>query len=212
MPGLLLGLSMGPMCLASCGPVLFPLMVSQSGLLSRHALLVVQFLLGRLVGYVLVGLIAGWAGSVVNLSAKPFMVFIGILYVLLAGSLLVYGFRRTQSQHCVKQAAWFRSGRVGRFVPNLLVSAFGLISGLNLCPPFLLAITESIRTGSVSSSLFFFVMFFVGTSLYFLPVPLISLFSKSSFVQLVARMGLMLVGAYYIFVGLFLLYENLGVV
>jgi len=79
------------------------------------------------------------------------------------------------------------------FVPFLL----GFFTGLNVCPPFLLAFAGAAGTGSLPGSLLFFAAFFLGTSVFFIPAPLLGALGRSSAARTIARMAGGVVGLYY---------------
>ncbi len=60
----LLGLSTGPICLAYCAPVLVPFMLAaEKYTFIRTVRTLSLFLLGRFVGYMIIGLLSGLVGS-----------------------------------------------------------------------------------------------------------------------------------------------------
>jgi hypothetical protein len=59
--GFLLGSSSGITCLASCAPVLLPLLVGARGGVRRHGFLMAEYLGGRLAGYSSSASSSGWA-------------------------------------------------------------------------------------------------------------------------------------------------------
>jgi sulfite exporter TauE/SafE len=88
--------------------------------------------------------------------------------------------------------------------PHLLPAFGGFTSGLNLCPPFILAITQASLTRSVSGSIYFFIAFFIGTSVYFIPMPFIAVFRKKQDFQLIGKFAAGIVGAIYLYKGIML--------
>ena len=58
-----------------------------------------------------------------------------------------------------------------RVIPNLKGQTpiiFGFLTGINICPPFLLAISYATSLGNVADSLLLFLGFFIGTSIFLL--------------------------------------------
>lgn len=60
MQAFLLGLSNGAVCLAYCAPVLIPYLLGEGKRISRNFAVLIRFLAGRLLGYLLFGIMA-WA-------------------------------------------------------------------------------------------------------------------------------------------------------
>ena len=95
----------------------------------------------------------------------------GVVYLLLAGLMLVYGLRQRplaclppQRGLCEQLQRW----------PQAVPSAMGLLTGLNLCPPFLLALSSAAMAGSLLTSLAFFTAFFMEISAYLMATPLLA--------------------------------------
>jgi sulfite exporter TauE/SafE len=206
--GFLLGLATGPSCLAFCAPVLVPYLLAEGHGPRRSASLLGFFLLGRLLGYLLFGLAAGLVGSL--LSAGPVREgLFGVAYLGLAVVLLGYGLRQARRASCAVGAGrgavrWLRARG-----PALLPALLGLLTGLNLCPPFALAVTGAAETGSIAGSVLFFVAFFVGTSLFFLPLPGLGGLRRFEALATVARLAAAVVGVYYLYRGSILVYGGL---
>jgi hypothetical protein len=72
---------------------------------------------------------------------------------------------------------------------------------VNLCPPFLLAFSDAAFSGSIAGSIAYFIFFFAGTSIWFLPVPVIGLFRNKN-IQTVGRMAALLVAFFYLYTGI----------
>ena len=104
---------------------------------------------------------------------------------------------------CAASAPGIRSWM--RRWPRLVAAGLGFLTGLNLCPPFLLAVTDAASTGSLVQSLGFFFAFFLGTSVYFLPVPFIGHFSYAESLRTIGRFAAGLMALFYLYSGAILL-------
>lgn len=201
--GFLLGLASGTTCLATCAPVLIPLLLGEGKQTRQNWALLGQFLGGRLVGYLLFALFAWASGQLVLAAAggarSPLF---GAAYVLLAAALLVYGLGKWPTV-CAGSLTGLRA-RLARW-PALLPLGLGLLTGLNLCPPFLLAFTGAADGRSLLNSLAFFALFFVGTSLYFLPLPFVGLLRRFDVLRTVGRLAAVVVAVYYLFTGIIMI-------
>jgi sulfite exporter TauE/SafE len=206
--GFLLGLANGTSCLAFCAPVLVPYLVAEGEGPRRSVPILGRFLLGRLLGYLLFGLAAGLAGSLLVTGPAREALF-GVAYLGLAVLLLGYGLAPPRRAPCAVRG---RTGIVRRLCarwPGALPVLLGLLTGLNLCPPFALAIAGAAETGSVAGSVWFFATFFLGTSLFFLPLPGLGGLRRFETLRTVARLAAGVVGAYYLYRGLILAYGGL---
>lgn len=191
----LLGLSMGPACLGYCAPVLVPLAASERQSGWRGAVRTVAlFLLGRLAGYSLVGIIIGLAGATLlkNLGPAAWSTIRIVMGILLIVSGLLSNSEGRKS--CA-------AGSVTARLPWVSAAA-GLLTGLNLCPPFGAAIAGAATAASVRKSLFYFWAFFAGTAIYFVPFSLIGPLTRIEALRHVARVCLFLSGAWLLLEGL----------
>ena len=68
---LVLGLASGPACLAACGPVLVPSLLTERAGLRPHARYLSVFLAARLVGYLLFAVVAWEIGALVSFAPGP---------------------------------------------------------------------------------------------------------------------------------------------
>lgn len=199
MQSFLLGLANGTTCLAYCAPVLIPFMLGKGQPTRRNWLLLAQFLGGRMGGYLLFGLLAWAAGQLIQPGEAWRGLVYGAAYLGLAGLLLFSTFVRTPAP-CAGSAPRLR--RWLRGAPALLPAALGFFTGLNLCPPFLLAFAGAAENASLAASLLFFLLFFIGTSLYFIPLPLVGLLSRHNDLRWIGKVAAALVAAYYLYSGL----------
>lgn len=199
MHGFLLGLANGTSCLALCAPVLVPFLLNESGDISKNMVTLLKFLGGRLMGYLIFGLLAWAAGGLLLASGGAEGLLVGGTYVGLSIILLlaVFGKRAPKHGACslVEAKARFRRW------PAPIPVGMGLLAGLRVCPPLLLAFTDAAATGTLAGSLLLSVFFFLGTSLYFLPLPLLGTLSGLPDARIVGRFSSVIVALYYLFSG-----------
>jgi hypothetical protein len=219
---LALGLASGPACLAACGPVLVPsLLAEQAGILLNLRTIAV-FLGTRLLGYLLFALVAWEVGSLTSLLVKPHphligMVYvphlIGMVYVLMAGVLAWYAW--AVKRNCVAACSTSKLVTIGNAgaahdagetKKGLAgVAMLGFLTGLNFCPPFVVAGIRAAELGSLPGALLFFAVFFTGTSIWFLPFAGLGCVARNQALITVARMTMGLVALYYFSLGIYML-------
>jgi sulfite exporter TauE/SafE len=202
MQGFLLGLASGTTCLAYCAPVLVPFLLGEGQRVRQNWAVLGKFLGGRLSGYLLFGLIAWVVNRLVLEDSSARAPVLGVAYIVLAVLLIVYGVVRTPTA-CAGELrgaqAWLTRW------PALLPVGLGFLTGLNVCPPFLMAFAGAAGTGTLWQSLFFFGAFFLGTSLYFLPFPFLGAFHRFQAVRIVGKFAAVIVAVYYLVAGTVLL-------
>ncbi|MFA6317964.1 MAG: sulfite exporter TauE/SafE family protein [Elusimicrobiota bacterium] len=161
--GLGLGLSTGLACLGACVPVLAPYLLAEERAWRRDLRILVEFLLGRLAAYLLFAVAVGMAGSA--LGAPP--AWLSGASLLACGVLLLcYAFVRTMPR--LDLCARVAGNPAFKAAPFLL----GFLAGISPCPPFIAGLARLMTIDSVLGCAAYFAAFFVGTTVYVLPVLL----------------------------------------
>lgn len=195
--GFLLGLSTGVFCLGSCLPVLLPfILVEKRKDFFRNLLVVLEFSGGRMVAYLIVGFIVGYLGK--KLTPGGSHLFMAAVMVGLSVLLLGYGLVRTFPH--VKMCFFVNriTGDFKRF-PFLM----GILLGLNVCPPFLLAITYTLDNGGGPlTGVLFFLFFFLGTSVFIIPLAFMGPFSQFPWLLRLSKVSLVASGVIFLGLGL----------
>lgn len=153
--GFLLGLSTAIFCLATCAPAFVPFIMAEERGLLQSAIILVGLALGRFLAYMLFGLAVGYAGAKLNgpwLDRAVGMAMISLPMVML---LFVASRKMPHLGFCRLSNKYLR-------YPPL----FGFLTGINVCPPFLLAISSAAGMGSMWGGVLLFGGFFVGTTTY----------------------------------------------
>ncbi len=205
MHGFLLGLANGVTCLAYCAPVLIPLMLGEGQKTGQNWRMLGKFLGGRLAGYLLFGLLAWLLGRMILGAPAYRNLILGAAYVILAALLAAYGLSEARPMRPSPVACAGSLKGARKFLrqwPALLPLGLGFLTGLNLCPPFLLAFTSAASAGSLGASLIFFLTFFAGTSLYFLPMAFVGLMSRVNALRTVGKLAAVLMALYYAYSGI----------
>ena len=202
---LALGLASGPACIAACGPVLVPSLLTERAGFRPHLRYLSAFLGARLLGYMIFAVVAWELGVLVSLPPTPRLLLMGAVYVLLAGVLLWYAYAAGCS--CVQPCAESKLVRIGESRNRSLAGAasLGLLTGLNLCPPFVAAGVRAAQLSSMAAALLFFAVFFVGTSVWFVPFAGLGCIVRNQAVMTVARMAMVLIALYYLSMGIAML-------
>lgn len=200
MEGLLLGLASGMQCLSYCAPVLVTYLLAGGKKPWKNMICLLEFLSGRLLGYLLFGTLA-WCTKFAVTGERSSMVIFGSSYALLSVMMIAAAFRDTHITCPIKTFSWvMQSAPLGSSL--VFPVTLGFLTGINLCPPFLLALTETAASGSMIRSLTFFLLFFIGTSVYFMPLAFLGAVRSGSALKMVAKMASVLVALFYLYKGI----------
>jgi sulfite exporter TauE/SafE len=190
--GLLLGLSSGIFCLATCAPVFVPYMISEDRQLKQNVRVLGELSLGRLIAYLLFGLIVGYLG--VSLEGPAMNKVVGLAMVLLSFMMAFYFVTRKWPELGICHI-------VNRKYLNFPL-LFGFLTGINICPPFLLVSSAAIALGSVPGSVLMFGGFFLGTSVYLLLLVPVGFAGKVKDLQTIGTMTAVLSAALFLLMGI----------
>lgn len=195
--GFLLGLATGTTCLATCGPVYAPYLMQYDRTLPKSLLAIIELSAGRFISYLAVGAAAGLLGRQVHFEGKGLITAAG--YFLFSVFLLVTVFRTYQRDRCCRTGRW--AGIIDR--PLVL----GILTGINICPPFLLALTKAFQGSGPAAGATLFAAFFIGTSLFLLPIAAFGLLGKQRLFRSIARWGAIAVSAWFLVLAGLLVYD-----
>ena len=195
--GLALGFSTGIFCLGFCFPILGPLILSkEEATIKETSLSLILFVFGRLAAYLLFGLFVGILGQYAKEALFFRTTVIPALFVVLGIVMILYGM--------VQIFPHFSLCRMTqkRFFNSQSFFVIGFLAGINVCPPFLLALSYALSVGEIIKSMIFFLFFFLATTIFFLPFLFSGMISRFEEVRIAARITAMIAGAWFSFLGL----------
>jgi len=199
---LFLGLASGPACVASCGPVLVPSLLAERSGLRLNSRYLSAFLATRLLGYLLFAAVAWELGALVAIPAAARSLIFGLIHLSLAAVLLRYAWSVGRAcSHACTSSELVTIGTAGKHRVSGAV-VLGFLTGVSLCPPFVAAGVRAAQAASMAVAVLFFAVFFVGTSIWFLPFAGLGWVRRNEAVTTVARMAMVLIALYYLFAGL----------
>jgi len=186
--GFLLGIATGTTCLATCGPVYAPYLLQYERNIWRSLLALLEISIGRFFMYAVFGIAAGLAGaSIADMNRE---LFTAIAYLLFSIFLLITTFRTNKRERCCQTGKW------ASFVDRPIL--LGFFTGINFCPSFLLAVTKAVDLSGPWAGLALFSSFFVGTTLFIMPLSFLGYFGIKKQIRLFARIAAVLVSAWFI--------------
>lgn len=196
---LILSISSGLSCFSICLPITLPVFLgtNRPGV-KEAAKTLALFLSGRLSAYLLFGLVLGVIGKALATIPLFRPTIIPILYFLLALLLILYALVNLNPFANLLPCRVLKKHTDSMAFPFL----FGLIAGFNPCPPFLLAITNTLDLGGALNGIIFFFFFFLGTTIFFFPLLLTGLFTRYPEIRIAARIVALIAGLYFILLAL----------
>jgi len=209
---LVLGLTTGPVCLASCGPVVLPWMLVQPQGVRPHSRQLFLFLAARLAGYLVFAAAVWLLGASLPRTWTGRSWLFGAIELLLAAALVFYA-AGWPLRRCTVAKPVDRADRLVQIgdAPHPRPTgalALGFLTGINLCPPFLVAGLRAAQLTHLSAALLFFVFFFAGTAIWFLPFLSLGFLQRTPAIVTVARMVAVLLACWYGFSGVSILIER----
>jgi sulfite exporter TauE/SafE len=206
-----LGLATGPVCLASCGPVVLPWMLTQPHGFWKNGRRMGLFLTGRLAGYLLFAIVAWKIGAAIPTSWTATPWIYGAVELALAVALLVYaaGWPHPRCRLVEPAENLVHIGPTPHRPPSGAL-ALGFLTGINLCPPFLVAAVRASQLSNLVSSLVFFACFFLATAVWFTPLLSLGWVKRSAALITVARMTATLLACWYGLSGFRVLFERVS--
>ncbi|HOW58386.1 MAG TPA: sulfite exporter TauE/SafE family protein [Candidatus Omnitrophota bacterium] len=196
---LLAGLSVGAFCLTYCFPFMGSFLTVEDRPFKKNTLIVLQFLGGRLAGYLCIGILAGYSGEKLNSGLLRLMTDISFLLLSLILFLYLVGLVREKNPLCAGSA------RLKGKSPFTM----GFLMGINLCPPFLLAVSYVISQHYVLYGMIYFFLFFLSSSIYFLPLIFVGFLARTKEFRFMARLsGFVVAGIFFIY-GIYSILHNI---
>ena len=185
--GTTLGLATGTACLVSCGPVYGAYLLGEKrkGLQSLWVLLLLNA--GRFFAYAAFGAIMGLFGGTLPASVRVPVAYSG--YILFAIYLFLSVVRVRKS------CSGCQTGRFLKLTGNPFI--LGALTGLSICPAFLIALTSAFESSGPLSGMMYFIGFFAGTTVYMLPFAVFGLLTTRDWLTKSARVIAVVVAIYF---------------
>jgi hypothetical protein len=179
--------------------------------LGIHSRQLAIFLVARLTGYLLFATAVWSAASALPQAWTRHSWLLGGIEILLAATLLVYA-AGVRFPHLGRHPTDASNGLIQIGEPRRPrpygAAVLGLLTGVNLCPPFLVAGVRATQLASLPAALLFFACFFAGTSIWFAPFLSFGFLRRTPAVVMVARMVAALLACWYGLIGASMLLER----
>jgi hypothetical protein len=193
---LILGLSSGSACLATCGMVMFPYLMAGSAGVKRIATDLLLFLFTRLFVYIILATVSWFFGQTFFINSVVRNVVPGILYIVFAVMLVWYAISNNRTRECPAKIVTTVNNK--RLVPVLL----GVVNSIGFCPALLIILTTGATQGTLVQSYLSFLAFFIGSSIWFLPLPLAGKIRKKEVLKTIGILATGLAGIIFMIKGI----------
>lgn len=204
----MLGLSLSPVCLFTCTPLVVPYVLSEGNGFIQTLKVSLNFLLGRFLGYMAVGTFAWYISKAIFKNDVIKNVISGVSFFILAAFLMHHALIKSKTNSCGCGAdssgaagAEGGSGAMGFFSKTAL--GLGFLTAFNICPPILIAVFEAANRHGLLSALFFYFAFFAGSSIYFAIVPFLGAACRGKTAVTIGKICAIGIGSYYLYQGVY---------
>jgi hypothetical protein len=192
----ILGLSSGSACLATCGMVMFPYLMAGSAGVKNIAIDLSLFLITRFMVYFILATVSWYFGQALFTNSLVRNIIPGILYIVFAAMLVWYSISKNRSADCPAKIVKTVNNR--KLVPVML----GLVNSLGFCPALLIILTKGATQNTLAHSYIAFLAFFIGSSVWFLPLPLAGRIHKKEVLKNIGILATGLAGIIFMIKGI----------
>jgi sulfite exporter TauE/SafE len=192
----ILGLSSGSACLATCGMVMFPYLMAGSSGVKRITTDLSVFLITRFIAYFILATLAWYFGQAFFSDPLIRNIVPGILYIVFAVMLVWYSIDKSRNPACPAKIVKTVNNR--RLVPLFL----GIVNSFGFCPALFIILTKSATQVTIVQSYLAFLAFFIGSSLWFLPLPLAGKIRKREVIKTIGLLATGLAGIIFMIKGI----------
>lgn len=191
--GFLLGIATGLGCVAHCGPIYAPLLMQKKMKPWESVFMVLEISAGRFVAYISFGILIGMVGKHFAPNNNLIEIFTAVSFLVLSVMMIMaaLGYRREEKGCSRNKMMKFSNA------PFLL----GLITGIHICPSFLIALTNGLATKGPWGGGMLFFGFYMGTNVWLMPFSVIGFLGNLVSAKNLRRGAMVtsiLVGAWFI--------------
>ena len=186
-----LGIATGTTCLATCAPIYIPYLLAEERNDKQSFKITFLITLGRFLSYTIFGAVFGFAGSKIPIHSRE--IFTSIAYILLSVYLISTVFRIKRHSNQCRTYKWMRITKNPFFL--------GVLTGISFCPAFLIAVSNAIDISGALGGAVLFIAFFIGTSLFIIPLSFLGGLSKLKNLRKIAIILAIGVSIYFTYQG-----------
>jgi hypothetical protein len=192
----ILGLSSGSACLVTCGMVMFPYLMAGSAGVKRIAADLSIFLITRFVVYFILATLAFYFGQTLFKNQIVRSIVPGILYIGFSIMLVWYSISNSRNKKCPAKIVTTINNQ--RLIPLFL----GVVNSLGFCPALFIIMTKGETQVTIIQSYIAFLAFFIGSSIWFIPLPLAGKIRKKEVLNTIGILATGLAGIIFMIKGI----------
>jgi len=196
---LILGVSSGSACVATCGIVMFPYLMSGSAGAKKITVDLSIFMLARFIVYFILATLSWYFGQALFSNPVVRNIVPGILYIGLSIMLVYYSVSKSRKANC--PAKMFTAINNKKLIPIIL----GVVNSLGFCPALFIVLTKGATENSLMQSYLAFIAFFIGSSVWFLPLPFAGKIKKVEVLKTIGILATGLAGIIFMIKGITIL-------
>lgn len=196
---LILGVSSGSACVATCGIVMFPYLMSGSAGTKNITVDLSIFMLARFIVYFILATLSWYFGQALFSNPVIRNIVPGILYIGLSIMLVYYSISKSRKANC--PAKMFTAINNKKLIPIIL----GIVNSLGFCPALFIVLTKGATQNNLMQSYLAFTAFFIGSSIWFLPLPFVGKIKKGDVLKTIGILATGLAGIIFMIKGITIL-------
>jgi sulfite exporter TauE/SafE len=186
--GFALGLSLSMTCVSTCGPIYSTYLLQRKSNWLQSIIILLKLSGARFIAYALFGILAGIFGREIGQFNRTW--FTIVAYLLFSTFLIISAFRTHRKETGCQMAKW------SRFVESPFL--LGLVTGINFCPSFLIAVTKAVHLSGPIPGAMVFVAFFFGSNLPLFAFAIFGIMGNINFLRKVGIISAAIVGVWFI--------------
>ncbi len=196
---LILGISSGSACVATCGLVMFPYLMSGSAGIKKITIDLSIFMATRFVVYFILATLSWYFGQALFRNPVIRNIVPGILYIGLSVMLVYYSINKSRKNNC--PAKMLTAINDKKLIPIVL----GVVNSIGFCPALFIVLTKGATQSSLMQSYLAFTAFFIGSSVWFLPLPFAGKIKKAEALKTIGILATGLAGIIFMIKGITIL-------
>lgn len=198
--GIILGLTLGTTCFVTCGPIYGSLILQKEGDLQSGIRTVLLISLGRFISYAFFGVVVGYLGTLITFLPESDY-FVAVSYIAVAVYMIYSAFiERRKMKGCCNQSKLAKKAGNPFFL--------GILTGVSVCPAFVGAVARGVDSGGVLGGFMLFTGFFIGTTLYMVPLSFLSFFSRKKMFRVAGIVASIAVSGWFFYEGSQIIYDK----